>query len=154
MLAHIGPGCMLVVVCTALSGCGRSGEFGTAKTTGVVLCDGKPVAGAMVYFEPIASTGTKSALVGKQGFSYTDAEGRFNISTYNPGKGDGAVVGLHRVRVGRGKAQCDCAMNDEVDIMQVEVKQGEPNEFELTLKKATLADKKAEERNRDDDEDD
>ncbi len=154
MLARCGWFGVLLGCCIAFNGCGRSGEFGTAKTTGVVICDGKPVVGAMVYFEPIASAGAKSALVGKQGFSYTDDAGRFDISTYNPGKGDGAVVGMHRVRVGRGKAVCDCAMNSEVDLMQVEVKQGETNEFELQLKKATLADKKAEERNRDDDEDD
>ncbi len=154
MIARIISVMMSLVCCFALSGCGNSGDFGTAKTTGILLCDGKPVEGAMVYFQPIASADGKSALVGKQGFSYTDPEGRFNISTYNPGKGDGAVIGKHRVRVGRGKAQCACTMNEEVDLTQVEVKQGATNEFELQLKKATVADKKAAARNRDDDEDD
>ena len=151
-LADVWAGAAL---CTMLFGCGGSGEFNTALTTGVVLCDGKPVEGAMVYFEPLPSgSGSSSnALSGKQGFSYTDAEGKFSISTYRPGKGDGAVVGKHRVRVGKGEAKCDCAMNEEVDLMQVEVKAGEKNDFKLELKKATAAEKRAAARNQVDDED-
>ena len=132
------------------AGCAE-GDFSTAKVTGVVLCNGQPVEGAMVYFEPIRS-GKNSAMVGKQGFSWTDASGRFDISTYKPGGGDGAVIGKHRVRVGRGKAQCDCAMNEEVDLMEVEVLSGTKNEFELVLNKATQKDKARERANLDDDE--
>jgi hypothetical protein len=145
-------GCLIVIA--SLVGCGASGRFSTAETEGVVLCEGKPVEGAMVYFSPLAteSGSAINALAGKQGFSYTDSQGRFVISTYQPGKGDGAVVGKHRVRVGRGKAQCECAMNDTVDLMEVEIKAGETNTFELVLKKATAADKRKEERSRDDDE--
>lgn len=135
---------LLIVVGVTVSlviGCGSSG-FPTAKTIGVVKCQGQPVSGAMVYFEPI-STGDK-ALVGKQGFAFTDSEGKFEISTYTPNGKDGAVIGKHRVRVGRGDAKCNCAMNEEVDLMQVEIKAGETNEFTLELKVATTADKQKE----------
>lgn len=137
------------VICLIFTlGCSNNG-FPTAKTIGVVKCKGQPVAGAMVYFEPLANG--KSALAGKQGFSFTDADGKFDISTYTPNGKDGAVVGKHRVRVGRGDAKCDCAMNEEVDLMQVEVKAGQTNEFTLDLKVATAADKRQEQMLSDDD---
>jgi hypothetical protein len=141
-----------IVICMfSLSlGCSDNG-FPTSKTIGVVKCKGEPVAGAMVYFEPI--TGGENSIVGRQGFSFTDAEGKFEISTYTPNGKDGAVVGKHRVRVGRGEAKCDCAMNDEVDVMQVEVKAGQTNEFTLDLKVATVADKRQEQMMSDEEDD-
>lgn len=139
---------MLISILSVI-GC-SSAEFSTAKTIGIVKCKGQPVASAAVYFEPIQAAGSNSAKVGKQGFAFTDAEGKFVISTYQPAGGDGAVVGKHRVRVGRGDAKCDCAMNEEVDLMQVEVKAGQSNEFVLELKEATAADKRQEAMLRDD----
>jgi hypothetical protein len=129
-------------------GC-SSGDFPTAKVEGVVLCDGKPVQGAAVYFEPLQSEGSdSSAIVGKQGFAFTDAEGKFQISTYFPGQNDGAVIGKHRVRVGKGDAKCDCLLNSEKDLMQVEVKKGEANRFELVLEKASAAQLKKDQEDR------
>ena len=139
----------LSLIVTSL-GCSQ-GEFPTAKTIGIVKCKGQPVANAAVYFEPIEQPGSKNAKVGKQGFAFSDAEGKFVISTYVPIGGDGAVVGKHRVRVGRGDAKCDCAMNEEVDLMQVEVKAGETNEFVLDLKEATQASKMQEKMLQEDD---
>lgn len=135
----------LVLACglATLGGCSQ-GEFSTAKTIGIVKCKGQPVANAAVYFEPIVAPGSKNSKVGKQGFAFSDSEGKFVISTYQPAGGDGAVVGMHRVRVGRGDAKCDCAMNEEVDLMQVEVKAGQTNEFVLELKEATAASKRQE----------
>ena len=128
---------MIALSVLGMVGCGNSG-FPTAPTTGVVLCDGKPVANAMVYFEPIASQGgAKTALLGKQGFSFTDENGRFEISTYEPNGGDGAVIGRHRVRVGKGDSQCDCTTNDEQTLMEVDVVEDGTNDFEIVLKKAT-----------------
>lgn len=138
----------IVLVAIFCIGCGK-GDFPTAKTEGVVLCEGKPVANAAVYFEPLKSTGPDSSIiVGKQGFAFTDNEGKFQISTYFPGQNDGAVVGKHRVRVGRGDAKCNCSMNEEIDLMQVEVKAGEVNKFELVLKPANAQLLKQEEKNR------
>ena len=132
-----------VVVLAALLtvvGCGSS-EFPTAPVSGTVICEGQPVAGAAIYFEPIASPNADSALVGKQGFAFSDSEGKFTISTYTPNGGDGAVAGKHRVRVGKGDSNCNCYMNDETDLMQVEVKAGEDNVFELVLNKKTAKDR-------------
>jgi len=129
-------------------GC-SSGDFPTAKVEGVVLCEGKPVQGAAVYFEPLQSESADgSAIVGKQGFSFTDAEGKFQISTYLPGQNDGAVIGRHRVRVGRGDAKCNCSLDSEKDVMQVEVKKGELNRFEVVLEKASDAKLKKEKEDR------
>lgn len=133
-----------LVICSILAianlGCG-GGAFPTAPVSGTVVCEGKPVASAAVYFEPIESATATGAIVGKQGFAFTDSEGKFVISTYTPNGGDGAVVGKHRVRVGKGDSKCDCYMNEEVDLMQVEVKDGEDNVFELVLNKKTRNDR-------------
>src|SRR5262245_14891412 len=122
-----------------LSGCGAEGDFPTAKTTGRVVCEGQPVPYVMVFFEPLQSG--KQALVGKQGIGHAAADGTFAVSTY--GAEDGAVIGKHRVRVGPPRGgeppgfKCACVLNSEVDVTQVEVKQGEKNNFELVLKKKT-----------------
>jgi hypothetical protein len=122
-----------------LGGC-QGGDFPTAPASGRVICEGKPVPHVMVFFEPL-EMGGQSALVGKQGFAIADENGSFVVSTY--GKNDGAVVGQHRVRVGRPHPEdypnfkCDCYLNAEVDLMQVEVKKGQKNEYELVLKKKT-----------------
>lgn len=112
-------------------GCG-SGErsFAVARTEGVVLCDGKPVEKAQVYFEPMV-TG-RSAKVGKQGFAFSGAKGEFRMSTY--GNSDGAVIGKHRVRVGGDSSvKCDCETNSERTITEVEIVAGKANTFELKL---------------------
>jgi hypothetical protein len=141
----------VLTIFIAFAGCGGSG-FPTAQVSGRVVCEGKPVEGAMVYFEPLKGSGT-NALAGKQGFSYTDADGKFVISTYEPGGQDGAVIGKHRVRVGKGKAKCNCAMNAEVDLMEVEVKADGKNEFELVLRKATAQEVARDKNKKSDDED-
>lgn len=120
-------------------GCGPSGDFPTAPTTGRVTCEGQPVPYVMVFFEPIQEG--KTGLIGKQGFAYAEEDGTFSISTY--GKNDGAVVGKHRVRVGRPHSEqhpnfkCNCVLNEELDLLEVEIKKGQKNEFELVLKKKT-----------------
>ena len=126
-----------IVVSVLFVGCSRGG-FPTAPTTGRVLCEGQPVPHVLVFFEPM-QTG-KSALVGKQGFARADANGTFSLSTY--GENDGAVIGHHRVRVGLPRRddhpnfKCDCYINPENDVMEVDVKKGK-NEFEIVLKKKT-----------------
>ena len=122
-----------------VTGCGAVGDFPTAPASGRVVCEGQPVPHVMVFFEPLQEG--KSALVGKQGFAIAKPDGTFHISTY--GEQDGAVVGKHRVRVGPPHSEdhpgfkCTCVLNTEVDVMEVEVKTREKNEFELVLKKRT-----------------
>ena len=133
-----------IVIIGLLAGCGSEGDFPTAKTTGCVICEGQPVPHVMVFFEPL-QTG-KAAMVGKQGFAIAAADGTFAISTY--GEKDGAVVGRHRVRVGPPHSEdhpgykCACVLNSEVDVMEVDIKRGEKNEFELVLKKKTGRERK------------
>lgn len=121
---------VLASVAVSVVGCGSS-EFPTARTVGTVVCEGQPVSGAFVYFEPIA--GGKSVVVGKGAFARTDESGKFVLTTFNAD--DGAVIGSHRVRVGMGSAKCPCEMNDNKDLMTYEVVQGD-NEVEIVLPKA------------------
>jgi len=123
-------------------GCGPPGGFAVAPTTGRVVCEGKPVPHVMVFFEPLQSG--EAALAGKQGLAIAREDGTFSVSTY--GEEDGAVIGKHRVRVGPPRAndhpgyKCACVLNSEIDVLQVEVKKGETNNFELVLKKRTASD--------------
>ena len=127
-----------VASCTLVAGCRPGGDFPTAPTSGRVLCEGQPVPHVMVFFEPL-ETGD-SAIVGRSGFAIAKDDGTFAISSY--GDKDGAVIGRHRVRVGLPHREdfpnykCDCYLNSEVDLMEVDVKKGK-NEFELDLKKKT-----------------
>ena len=83
------------------AGCSPAGgSFPVAATSGRVVCEGQPVPNVTVFFEPL-QTG-KSALAGKQGVAFAEANGTFTVSTY--GDNDGAVVGRHRVRVGTPRA--------------------------------------------------
>jgi hypothetical protein len=120
-----------------MTGCIGS-EFPTAPTYGRVICEGQPVPHVTVIFEPL-ETG-KSALVGRSAFAVAKEDGTFVLTSYQPN--DGAVIGRHRVRVGppipgdHPGFKCDCYLNSEVDLMEVDIKKGQ-NEFELILKKKT-----------------
>ncbi len=130
-----------VLLFTALlSGC-SSGlkEFPVADVSGVVLCEGKPVPFAKVQFNPKAAEGTKSAIVGKPGFAFADKDGRFVLSTY--GDGDGAVIGKHVVTAVPDPGHpCNCHSDDITPLMEVDVREGQQNEFEVQvpLKKGNL----------------
>lgn len=130
-----------ILMClTTLVGCGSS-DFPVAKVTGRVLCEGQPVDGCAVYFEPLRVGGSDvSAIVGSPGFAFTKSDGTFIISTSEIGAEDGAVVGMHRVRVGTGAAKCDCSMDDEFTLMEVEVKADGSNDFEIVLPTRTRQD--------------
>jgi hypothetical protein len=125
----------LILFALGLSGCSEGlKEFPCAEASGVVLCEGKPVQGAQVYFSP-KMTG-KSAEVGKPGFAFTDEAGRFVLSTY--GSGDGAVVGPHIVRVTTSNEfPCNCVGEETRDLMDVEIVADKENEFKVELPKRT-----------------
>jgi hypothetical protein len=127
---------LVAVLCTsAVVGCGSGlKEFPCEVVTGVVMCEGQPVREAQVYFTPKV-TG-KSAEAGKPGFAWTGEDGRFELSTY--GDGDGAIIGQHIVRVTTGsKYPCNCVGEETRDLMEVEVKADEENEFQIALPKRT-----------------
>lgn len=124
---------LMVLAFISAAGCGGGlKEFPCAPVSGLVTCDGQPVREAQVYFAPIKSG--KDAVVGKPGFSWTGEDGRFVLSTY--GSEDGAIVGKHVVRVTTSSEYpCDCIGDETRDLMEVEVKAGEKNEFEVKLPK-------------------
>ncbi|MCA9028256.1 MAG: hypothetical protein KDA86_23800 [Planctomycetaceae bacterium] len=133
-----GPCFCLISLLSSLlaSGCGSGlKEFDTAETTGVVTCNGQPVANVRVYFAP-KSTGTNT-LAGKSGWDTTNEDGTFVISTY--GDEDGAVIGTHNVSVGSPHAErfpdftCDCETNGNLMLMEVEVTADGENHFEIAL---------------------
>jgi len=64
-----------------------------APVSGKVTLDGKPLANAIVSFQPMAKAGEVEAGVGSSG--KTDANGEFTLMAANGQKG--AVVGKHRV---------------------------------------------------------
>ena len=73
-------------------GCG-SGKF--APVSGTVTMNGKPLAGALVIFSPIAKGGSIDAGPGSSG--KTNDKGEYTL-TSDTGR-TGAVVGKHRVSV-------------------------------------------------------
>lgn len=126
----------------SMAGCG-SGQvkLPVARTEGRVVCEGQPVPFATVYFEPLPEG--KNALTGKQAIGYADEQGYFTLTTYD--KGDGAVIGKHRVRVGpalgdaaKSAPPCACALDPYTDVMEVTIQQGR-NNIEIALKQASAA---------------
>jgi hypothetical protein len=76
-----------------LAGCGGRGVE-LAPVEGVVLFDGKPIDGAGVMFQPVGG--------GRPAIGTTDSEGKFRLSTFDPG--DGAIVGDHLVAVSKAES--------------------------------------------------
>lgn len=83
----------VLVAAVQLSGCGGGGSphAKTVKASGKVLYKGQPVAGASVAF---LGDGKSVPALGR-----TDSQGRFELTTSEPG--DGAVVGMHKVTVSK-----------------------------------------------------
>ena len=120
----------------ALLGCAGGEEFSTAKASGKVLCDGKPVPFVRVTFAPMGER--KNQLnVGKAGLGDADADGVFTVSTY--GDGDGAVVGKHSIVVAPPHPEkipeffCDCETNGAKPVMEVDVSASGENAFTVNL---------------------
>ncbi len=79
-------------------GCGGSNEYETTPVSGVVTCQGKPVANATVNFTPVADGSRAAGQRGRVALGLTDKDGRFTLTTYKDG--DGAIIGKHIVTVG------------------------------------------------------
>ncbi len=82
LLCLIGVGSFLV------AGCSGSSEIATARVSGIVRLQGKPVEKASILFVPET---------GKSATGETDANGKFTLTTF--ANGDGAVVGKHQVAI-------------------------------------------------------
>lgn len=75
-------------------GCGGDGRPSLVKVTGTVTLDGKPLAGAIVAFQPITDAKAKFQ---RPSAGTTDASGKFVLGTY--AVDDGAPVGKFRVGI-------------------------------------------------------
>ena len=76
----------------ALIGCGGGG-LATVKVTGIVTCDGEPVAGATISFTP------KTEGQGHPSFGTTDAKGRYQLSTLQGAVDAGTTPGDYLVSI-------------------------------------------------------
>ena len=124
--------CALVVMFAA--GCGSS-SFDVAPVSGQVTVEGKPLTGKyMVIFSPIAAGAKDRA--GRAAAGQIEADGRYSLSTYEPG--DGAVVGPHRVAVvPPGEISVTTRLPGVLpEDFSVEVK-AEKNEINIDLKRWT-----------------
>ena len=124
---------IITLLVLSIAGCsGGLKEFPVADAGGIVLCEGKPVPFAKVQFNPKPGDGAKTAIIGKPGFAFAREDGTFTLSTY--GSEDGAVVGRHIVTaVPDPSHPCNCHSDDITSLMEVEVKAGEANTFEVVI---------------------
>ncbi|HVJ85588.1 MAG TPA: hypothetical protein VM452_08070 [Caulifigura sp.] len=82
----------LFLAACVFHGCGSSGpEIGAV--TGTVLLDGRPVEGAMLFFEPKKGGRSSKAL--------TDASGKYELQYI--GERMGALIGEHQVRITKSR---------------------------------------------------
>ncbi len=89
-----GVGKRLAAVCAVglltLGGCGK-GRPELGQVAGRVTLDGKPLAGAVVMFFPLAGGRTASGT--------TDAQGEYRLTTFGPD--DGALLGAAAVTISK-----------------------------------------------------
>ena len=88
---------LLIVFCAGaifawFTGCG-DGRPKLVRATGTVMLDGKPLAGAVVCFQPVSQSGEFQ----RPSSAITDAEGKFSPGTY--GEKDGLPAGKYRVAI-------------------------------------------------------
>ena len=84
--------CTLALAAVLVFGCG-SGKY--APVSGKITLNGKPLAGAIVSFQPIAKEGSIEAGIGSAGT--TDENGAYSLKVAT-GE-NGACVGKHRVMI-------------------------------------------------------
>ncbi len=86
--------CVLVcaAVAVALAGCNSPGGVGATDVSGTVTYNGAPVEGATVSFVPTGDSGKVAA-------GTTDAQGKFSLTTVQPG--DGAIPGAYQVAISK-----------------------------------------------------
>ncbi len=91
---------LLISALTTL-GCGGGGDrYDTVPVSGIVTCNGKPVANGVINFTPMAEQGRSEGNRGRVALSKTDSNGRFKLTTYE--NEDGAIVGRHTVTISMG----------------------------------------------------
>jgi hypothetical protein len=90
-----GSVALAAVALSVLAGCsGDQGRFPVNYVTGAVFVNGKPAAGARLFFHPLADPASPRAL---RPFAEVEADGSFEVNTYLAG--DGAPTGDYVVTV-------------------------------------------------------
>jgi len=130
-------GLLGLVSLVSLAGCGGADEsFSTAKVSGKVMLDGKPVEGGDLIFAPIAADKDKKP--GKSGVASVGMDGTYVVSTY--AKGDGAVVGKHKVTFNPSTAGAPPVVDPSAAHVEARVNPYagvEPKQSEVTVVKGT-----------------
>jgi hypothetical protein len=96
------PRLSLALVAMAFVGCGSAR---TKPVEGVVLLNGKPLAGAAVHFLPQEK--------GRDATGETDKDGRFVMSTFKPR--DGVLTGTYKVVISPPAGTADTAQYGSAD---------------------------------------
>jgi hypothetical protein len=78
-----------------VAGCGGGAKY--VPVSGTVTFNGKPAAGVMVTFQPVAGKGGDAGGVGS--FATTEAAGKFALEAMTDKPQSGALAGKHRVRI-------------------------------------------------------
>ena len=114
-------GTVLLLASVAFAGCGDTGgdpnRPKTVRVTGVVTLDGIPVEGAQDAFNPEAADGQGA-------FGRTDAEGRYELTTFEAG--DGAVAGAYIVTITKYESAPPAAEASEDEYVPPEAGQAKP----------------------------
>ncbi|QDU75868.1 hypothetical protein Pan97_29100 [Bremerella volcania] len=121
------------------SGCSTK-EFEVADVQGVCVCNGTPITAGWIQFSPISED--SQTMPGKPAMGQIKQDGTFLLSTYS--KGDGAVVGKHRIRITEPTMPDPSEIAQGVPVPQkhncqlpeeliLEVKPGEANHFVIEL---------------------
>ncbi len=93
LLKSIGLRCLIVACClVVLSGCG-SKKLKTEQVSGIVIMDGKPVAGATVTFSPVDRTKSHPAT------GTTDETGKYVLQTMLGDVDAGTTPGEYKVMI-------------------------------------------------------
>jgi hypothetical protein len=85
----------LAISALLIAGCSPTPK-GIAPVSGRVRLAGKPLAGAVITFQPVRATATADSVGGS--FGHTDAEGRFSLRLVEPDV-PGAAVGRHTITI-------------------------------------------------------
>ena len=113
-----------VSVCVA--GCGSDG-LQLVPVEGTVMLDGKPLEGASILFQPDAG--------GRPATGVSDANGKFTLTTMEPG--DGAQVGMNKVSVAKEQVVASKRKLEEGEFEPIKfltpVKYASPNTSGLTV---------------------
>ena len=86
----VGRATALIAMLIACHGCSPKGGMPTAPVSGTVTYQGNPVTSGTVMFVP---------QTGKAATGNIGPDGHYTLTTYD--EGDGAVLGTHRVEIGR-----------------------------------------------------